>query len=68
MKRVSGAQQTVVGVPVVLKPVEVEVPALTIPVKVRDVQVAVRAAPYCTKHRLGHRFLSTLEAVSNSES
>ena len=41
MKRLAG-NQTVVVVPVVVKPVEVQIPLVVIPVEVRDVQVAVR--------------------------
>ena len=43
MKRLA-ARETIVVVPVVVEPVEVEVPTLAFPVEVRHVEVAVRIA------------------------
>lgn len=45
MKRIARAQQPVVGVEVVLKPVEVQVPPLAVPVEVRDIAVAIAVGP-----------------------
>lgn len=44
-KRVAGADEPIVGVEIVLKPVVVQVPALAIPVEIPRVAVAVRALP-----------------------
>jgi len=45
MKRISQAEQTIIGVPVVLKPIEVQDPPIVIPVKIGHVQVAVSITP-----------------------
>ena len=45
MKRIAEARQTIVRVEVILKPVEVQVPAPAIPVEVRNVAVARAIAP-----------------------
>ena len=45
MKRVSDSGETVVLVPPVLEPVEVQVPLGAVPVEVRDVAVAIRIPP-----------------------
>ena len=45
MKRISGTSQAIIGIEVVLEPVEVEIPALAVPVEVRDVQVAIMVPP-----------------------
>ena len=68
MKTLARANQTVVGVEVVLKPVEVQVPTLAVPIEVRHVAVAVGVAPKCTEYHLYHRPLIFLWAVSYSES
>jgi hypothetical protein len=46
MKLLADAHQTVVGVEVVVEPVPVELPPVVVPVQVRDIEVAVRIAPY----------------------
>ena len=43
MKRLA-TRETIVVVPVVVEPVEVQRPALAVPVEVRNVEVAVRIA------------------------
>lgn len=65
MKRLA-ANETVVVVPVVVHPVEVEDPPLAVPVQVRHVEVAVRVARVmnCPCHRL----LNTLQAEQFEES
>lgn len=45
MKRIAGANQPIVGVPVVVEQIEVQNPLLAIPVQVSDVAVTVRVAP-----------------------
>ncbi len=67
MKRISGAHQPVVGVPVILEPVEVQVSLLAVPVEVRNVQVTARRPPLCAEHHPRHCSLSSLRAVSYSE-
>ena len=55
IKRVSRAEKTIVGVPVILEPIEVEVPALAIPVEVRNIVVAIRVLPdRCVKNHQCH--------------
>jgi len=44
-KRVAGTDEPVVGVEVVVEPIEVQVPTLAIPVEVRHVAVAIRVHP-----------------------
>lgn len=53
MKEVA-ADEPIVVVEVVVEPVPVQVPAVVIPVEVRDDQVAVRVLPCCTRHHLSH--------------
>ena len=45
MKRVSGTGQTIIGVEVIVKPIEVQDPLLTIEVEIRDIAVAIRSLP-----------------------
>ena len=68
MKRVSGTNEPIVGVPVVLEPVEVQLPPLAVPVEIGHVEVAVAVAPKCAEYRLCHHPLNTLGIVSYSES
>ncbi len=49
MKKVARTKQTIVVVEVVLKPVEVQVPLLAIPVEVRDIAVVVAIVPVMCK-------------------
>ncbi len=45
MKRISRAEQTVIDIPVIPEPIEVQVPPVIIPVEIRRIQVAVGVAP-----------------------
>lgn len=71
MKKIADRRETVVLVPVVLDPVQVQV-ALVVPVvEVRHVPVAVRVLPdgatICATKLPHHHPLSTLGIVSHSE-
>jgi hypothetical protein len=48
MKRISDSRETAMPTPVILKPIEVQLALGTIPVKVRNVAVAVRVLPHRT--------------------
>ena len=45
MKRLAEGQEPIVRIPVVLEPVEVEVPLATVAIEIADVAVAVRVLP-----------------------
>ena len=45
MKRISGTDDTIVAVEIVVEPFEVQVPSVAIPVKVWDVPIAVLIQP-----------------------
>ena len=49
IKLLAGTQEPIVRVPVVLEPVEVQLPLLAIPVEIRDLAVAVRVLPKMCK-------------------
>lgn len=67
MKQVSGTEQTIIAIEIVLEPVEVQVPLIAVPVEVRNIAVAVRILPnQCTRYLLYHCSLNTLGAVSDS--
>ena len=67
IKLLAGTQEPIVRVPVVLEPVEVQVPPLAVPVQVRDVAVAVRVLPdQCARYRPRHRPLNILRVESDS--
>lgn len=68
MKRVSGNEETIIGVPVVVEPIEVQLPPLAVPVEVRHAEVAIAVTPECTKYHLHHHPLNTLGIVSYLES
>ncbi len=60
-------QKTIVGVPVVVEPVEVEVPLGVVPVEVGNVAVAVLVLPdQCANFRPRHHPLNALRIESNS--
>lgn len=59
MKKLAG-DQAVVGVPVVVEPVEVHDPGVAVPVQVRHVQVAVGIPQEYVTHHQFHRPSSTL--------
>lgn len=68
MKRVSGTDETIVRVEIVVEPVEVQDPPLAVPVEIRDVAVAVRVPPdRRTECRLCHRSSNTLRVASDPE-
>ena len=48
-KRIARADHTIIGVEVVVEPIEVQVPALAIPVQVRDVALAITVTPVMCK-------------------
>ena len=55
IKQIAGAEKPIIGVPVVLEPIEIEVPLLAIPVKVRHVAIAIRVLPdHCAKNHPCH--------------
>ncbi|OGL65103.1 hypothetical protein A3B21_04430 [Candidatus Uhrbacteria bacterium RIFCSPLOWO2_01_FULL_47_24] len=62
--KILATRETVVVVPVVVKPVEVQVPALAVEVEVRDVEVAIRIALKYAMCRPVHHPLNTLGVVS----
>ena len=68
MKRVAGTHETAVVVEVIVEPVEVQVPALAVPVQVGHVPVAVAVTPLCTEYYPRHHPLNILRIVSNSGS
>lgn len=45
MKRVSRPNETIIGIPVIVEPVEIEVPPPAIPVEIRDVTVTIGVLP-----------------------
>ena len=59
------ADETVVRVEVVLKPIEVQIPVLAIEVEVRNVTVAIRVLPdKRTRYHLNHHPSNTLKVES----
>ncbi len=66
MKRLA-AQKAVVVVEVVVNPVEVQIPAVAIPVETRDMQVAVGIAQNYAMCLPSHHPLNTLRVEYNSE-
>lgn len=66
MKRLA-AREPVVVVPVVAKPIPVQVPAVVVPVEIRDIQVAVRIAQKYARRRQDHHPLNTLGVESYLE-
>jgi len=68
MRPTAERQKTIVRVPVVLEPIEVQVPPLAIPVEIRDVAVAIRVLPdQYAMYYLRHHSLITLGIVSDLE-
>ena len=45
MKRVSGPDEAIIGIPIVLKPIEVQIPPLAVPIEIRNVPIAIRVLP-----------------------
>ena len=66
MKRLA-ARETIVVVPVVVEPVEVQLPLIAVGVEVGEVEVAVRIALKYATHLPKHHPLNTLWVESNSE-
>ena len=58
----------VVGIPVVVKPVVVPAPLVTVPVQIQHISVAVRITQNCIERYLCHHPLNTLRVVSYSAS
>ena len=65
MKRISGASQPIVVVPVVVDPVEVQDALTVVAVEVRDVEVTVGVASKYAKYLPEHHPLNTLRVESN---
>ncbi len=68
MKRAANAREGVVPIPVVVEPVEIQVPLTGVLVQDEDIAVIVRIEHQCTEYRPRHCSLSSLGAVSYSES
>ena len=64
MKTIAETDETIVGVPVIVEPIEVQVPLVIVPVQVRDVAVAVRVLPERTGYHLCHHPLNALGVES----
>ena len=71
MKRFANGNEPAVLVPVILKPIKIQVALVAVPVQIRDVAVTVRVLPdiiQCAEYHLCHHPLNTLRIVSNSAS